>query len=78
MNITRPHLTKLDSRGPKVVFIDYEPRRIAYKHYYPVGGGGRAHVSRDVVFDENTFWRWNNVIEADQNIDQFTEEYLVT
>ena len=34
-------------------------------------------MSRDVVFDENTFWRWNDVIEIDQNLDQFTVEYLI-
>ena len=38
----------------------------------------RAHVSRDVVFDESTFWRWNDVTKADQNPNQFTVEYLIT
>ena len=40
--------------------------------------GGRAHVSRNDIFDESTFWQWNDVIEADQNPNQFTMEYLVT
>ena len=44
--------------------------------YDPVGG--RAHRSRDVIFDESTFWQWNDVIEADHNPNQFTVEYLVT
>ena len=35
-------------------------------------------MSRDVVFDESTFWQWNDVIEADHNPNQFTVEYLVT
>ena len=65
MKVTRPHLAKLDPRGLKVVFS-----------YDPVGG--QAHVSRDVVFDESTFWQWNDVIETDRNPNQFTVEYLVT
>ena len=35
-------------------------------------------MSRDVVFDKNTFWQWNDVTEEDQNLNQFTVEYLVT
>ena len=35
-------------------------------------------MSRNVVFDENTFWRWNDVTKVDQNPNQFTVEYLVT
>ena len=40
--------------------------------------GTQAHVSRDVIFDECTFWQWNDVTEADQNPNEFTVEYLVT
>ena len=76
IKVTRPHLAKLDPKGQKVVFIGYEPRSKAYRLYDPVGG--RAHVSRDVIFDEGTFWQWNDVIEADHNPNQFTVEYLVT
>ena len=54
MKVARPHLAKLDPRGLKVVFIGYEPGRKAYKLYDPTGG--RAHASRDVIFDESTFW----------------------
>ena len=35
-------------------------------------------MSLDVVFDESTFWQWNDMIEADRNPNQFTVEYLVT
>ena len=78
MKVARPHLIKLDPRGLKVVFIDYKPGSKAYRLYDPAGGGGRAHNSRDVIFDESTFWHWNNVIKADHNPNQFTVEYLVT
>jgi hypothetical protein len=53
MKITRPHLAKLDDRGLKMVFIGYEPRSKAYRLYNPADG--QVHVSRDVIFDENTF-----------------------
>ena len=75
MKVTRPHLAKLDPRGLKVIFIGYEPGSKAYRLYDPAGG--RAHVSRDVIFNESTFWQWNGVTEADQNPNQFTIEYLV-
>ena len=76
MKDVRPHLAKLDPRGLKVVFIGYEPGSKAYRFYDPAEG--RAHVLRDVIFDESTFWQWNNVLEVDHNSNQFTMEYLVT
>ena len=36
------------------------------------------NVSRDVIFDESTFWQWNDVVEADHNQNQFTLKYLIT
>ena len=69
-----PH--QVDPKGLKVVFIGYELKTKVYKLYDPVGG--RAHMSRDIIFDENTFWRWNDVTEADQNPNQFMVEYLIT
>ena len=53
MKDARPHLTKLDPRGLKVIFIGYEPRSKAYRLYDLAEG--RAHMSRDVIFDESTF-----------------------
>jgi hypothetical protein len=53
MKITRPQLTKLDDRGLKTVFIGYEPGSKAYRLYNPTDGW--VHVSRDMIFDENTF-----------------------
>ena len=35
-------------------------------------------MSRNVIFDESTFWQWNDATEANQNPNQFTVEYLVT
>ena len=76
MKVAHPHLSKLDPRGLKIIFIGYESGSKAYRLYDPARG--RAHVSRDVIFDESTFWQWNDVIEVDQNLNQFTVEYHVT
>ena len=53
MKDARPHLTKLDPRGLKVVFISYDLGSKAYKFYDPAEG--RSHVSHDVIFDKTTF-----------------------
>ena len=42
MKVARPHLAKLDPRGLKVAFIDYEPESKAYRLYDPAGGGGAS------------------------------------
>jgi hypothetical protein len=76
MKITRPHLTKLDDRGLKTVFIGYEPGSKAYRLYDPVSG--RVQVSRDVAFDENTFWHWDNPDTEEQGAEPFMVEYLIT
>jgi transposase InsO family protein len=76
MKITRPRLTKLDDRGLKTVFISYKPGSKAYRLYDPISG--RVQVSRDVVFDENTFWRWDNPDTEEQGAEPFTVEYLIT
>ena len=70
-----PHLAKLDPKGLKVVFIGYEPGSKVYR-FSPAEG--QAHVLRDIIFYETTFWQWNDVTEVDQNPNQFTVEYLVT
>jgi len=50
----RPHLTKLDDRGQKVVFIGYQSGSKAYRFYDPATE--RVHVSRDAIFDESALW----------------------
>ena len=47
-----PHLTKLDDRGHKVVFIGYEAVSKAYRFYDPTST--RDIISRDATFDEGT------------------------
>jgi transposase InsO family protein len=50
----RPHLSKLEDRGQKVVFIGYQDGSKAYRFYDPVTE--RVHISRDAVFDERARW----------------------
>jgi hypothetical protein len=47
-----PHLHKLDDYGRKMIFVGYERGTKAYRAYDPVGR--RVHITRDVVFDEDT------------------------
>ena len=70
----RPHLTKLDDRGQKVVFIGYQSRSKAYRFYDPMTE--RVHVSRDAIFDESARWDWADT-SIDLDLDPFTieEEY---
>jgi hypothetical protein len=72
----RPHLTKLDDRGHKVVFIGYEAGSKAYRFYDPTSA--RVIISRDAIFDEDASWDWNST-SADLSLEPFTieQEYEV-
>jgi hypothetical protein len=52
VKMVRPHQKKLDDRSAPMVFIGYEPGAKAYRVYDPVAR--RVHVSRDIIFDENS------------------------
>jgi hypothetical protein len=65
----RPHLSKLDDRGQKVIFLGYEDGSKAYHFYDPTTK--RVHVSRDAVFDEGARWDWGDDAPA-VNEDSFT------
>lgn len=52
----RPQLKKLDDRSTPMVLMGYDVGSMAYKLFDPVSH--RAHVSRDVVFDEDASWEW--------------------
>jgi hypothetical protein len=75
IKITRPHLTKLDDRGLKTVFIGYEPGRKAYRLFNPANG--RVHVSCDVMFDGNTFWSWYDNNMEEHGGEPLMVEYLI-
>ena len=50
---TRPNARKLDDRSQPMVLFGYEPGTAAYRVYH--SASRKAHVYRDVIFDENVF-----------------------
>lgn len=50
------HTKKLDDRGKLVVYLGEEPGTKGNRLYDPKFG--KLHVSRDVVFQEDKFWTW--------------------
>ncbi|KAL0550376.1 hypothetical protein IC582_014885 [Cucumis melo] len=52
---------KLDDRSEKYVFVGYDASSKGYKLYNPVTK--KMIVSRDVVFDEEASWNWNDELE---------------
>ena len=59
----RPHLSKLDDRGIKVVFIGYQDGSKAYRFYDPIAN--RVHVSHDAIFTEDEGWDWGASSDVD-------------
>ena len=49
---------KLDDRGVKCVFLGVSAESKAYRLYNPVTK--QIIISRDVVFDEENVWDWND------------------
>ncbi|CAL5333116.1 unnamed protein product [Camellia sinensis] len=49
---------KLDDKGEKCIFLGVSDQSKAYKLYNP--STKKIIISRDVVFDEEKFWPWNN------------------
>jgi transposase InsO family protein len=71
-----PHLTKLEDRSTKMVFIGYETvaHSKAYRMYDPATK--KVHISRDVVFEEEKAWRWDNEPDgANANNEPFVVEF---
>ncbi|CAO2038735.1 unnamed protein product [Urochloa humidicola] len=56
VKVTKPGASKLDDRSTPMVFLGYEQGSKAYRLYDP--RARRVHVSRDVIFDENRAWSW--------------------
>jgi hypothetical protein len=73
---TRPHLTKLEDRGRRMVFVGYERETNAYRMHDPVTD--KVHISHDVVFDEASQWDWSSETSSDSaDLRNFAVEYLV-
>ena len=54
--------TKLDDKSEKCIFIGYGDRRMGYKLYNPITK--KVIMSRDVIFEEDKTWQWNDDQEA--------------
>jgi hypothetical protein len=68
---TWPHLQKLEDRSKPMIFVGYEPGSMAYRVYDPMTT--HVHITRDVVFNEEAKWRW----EDDKIDSEFIVEYVV-
>ena len=63
---------KLDVKSIKCVLLGLSSESKAYKLYNPITK--RIVVSRDVVFDENASWEWNNSeTESRQNLLEWSD-----
>ena len=62
--------TKLEDKSKKLIFIGYDNKSKAYRLYNPAEK--KVIVSRDVQFDENSSWDWDNGSE-----NQISEELEV-
>jgi len=54
--------TKLDDKSEKCIFIGYGDRRMGYKLYNPITK--KVIMSKDVIFEEDKSWQWNDDQEA--------------
>ncbi len=51
VKIPKAKKTKLNYKGQKCIFINYEDRTMGYKLYYPITK--KIILSRDVIFEED-------------------------
>ncbi|KAD6119119.1 hypothetical protein E3N88_10390 [Mikania micrantha] len=55
------HLKKLDDRSQRLVHLGVQPNTKAYRLFDPMKK--KIVVSIDVIFEENTRWKWENYLE---------------
>lgn len=58
LKILEQHLTKLQDKSKRMIFIGYEVGTKAYKFFDPQEN--KVPISRDVIFEEDTQWEWNS------------------
>ena len=63
---------KLDDKSEKCIFLGVRDLSKAYKLYNP--NSKRIVISRDVVFYEERFWKWNEDITIQHIPADFGEE----
>jgi hypothetical protein len=62
VKLVGPGLSKLSDRSSKMVFIGYESGTKGYRLFDPATN--KLVVSRDVIFEENQPWNWNNSMSS--------------
>jgi hypothetical protein len=70
-----PAVKKLSDRSTRMVFLGYEEGTKGYRMFDPVLG--KLHVSRDVIFQEELGWEWENQGNNTQP-DYFTIQHQFT
>ncbi|EOY04542.1 Uncharacterized protein TCM_019778 [Theobroma cacao] len=55
--LVKTYSSKFDEKSEKYIFVGYCSQSKAYKLYNPISG--KITISRDVVFNENARWIWN-------------------
>ncbi|RVW92788.1 Retrovirus-related Pol polyprotein from transposon TNT 1-94 [Vitis vinifera] len=66
---------KLDDKGEKCIFLGVSEVSKAYKLYNPITK--KIFISRDIIFDEGSFWKWDDNTTKQQiqaNFDGENEE----
>ena len=63
--------TRLDDKSEKCIFVGYGDRRMGYKLYNPIMK--KVIMSKDVIFEEDKSWQWND----DQEAIKWISTYLI-
>ena len=63
--------TKLEDKGEKCILVGYGDKTMGYKLYNPVTQ--KITFRRDVIFEENESWNWNQV-ESSSDVELILEE----
>ena len=69
---TTPNLKKLDDRSAPFVYLGVEEGSKAHRLYDPQRG--RIVVSRDVIFEENVPWQWNDAASPSEPAEFIIED----
>jgi transposase InsO family protein len=70
-----PGVNKLADRSSKMIFIGYEEGSKCYRVYDPISK--KLQVSRDIMFEENRSWEWQENGSAERPLPSFTVEYAL-
>ena len=57
--------TKLDNKSVKCILLGFSNESKGYKMYDPIEK--KLHISRDVVFEEDKQWKWDNNTHEDES-----------